>query len=361
MSAHPRHAIMEAGPSPAFFPDRQRRPASVREPAPLSALHASAAGRATSVSTAARRMLPLSNELLDRLAGLQNPDGGWGAARSRASNAEATALAVLALSAGSAGAEVGDAVAAGARWLGAAQLRDGSVPFLAEVPDTSWTTGLGALALLPSNPDAADRAGHFLLAEKGRGFPWWMSAVYRLFPDIKDVETDLDLPGWPWNHGAASWVEPTAYALIALKTLAPGLGTRRVARRVDGAERMLLQRTCPDGGWNYGNGSVLGEALWAFPDTTALALLALRDRHPLPETVAGLTALERSAVDDASALCHALAALCARAYDRDPAPHLDRFEAAYRADGARGETRVLALGVLASSPTPQLTVPAHGP
>ena len=38
---------------------------------------------------------------------------------------------------------------------------------------------------------------------------------------------------------------------------------------------MLLDRACPGGGWNAGNGMVFGAALNAHIDTTAIALLAL--------------------------------------------------------------------------------------
>jgi len=38
---------------------------------------------------------------------------------------------------------------------------------------------------------------------------------------------------------------------------------------------MLVDRACPGGGWNAGNGLVFGAALNAHIDTTAIALLAL--------------------------------------------------------------------------------------
>jgi hypothetical protein len=40
-------------------------------------------------------------------------------------------------------------------------------------------------------------------------------------------------------------------------------------------EKMILERRCSDGGWNYGNRRVLGEDLRSYPETTALALLGL--------------------------------------------------------------------------------------
>jgi len=40
---------------------------------------------------------------------------------------------------------------------------------------------------------------------------------------------------------------------------------------------MLLDRACPTGGWNAGNGIVFSAGLSAHIDTTAIALLALTD------------------------------------------------------------------------------------
>src|SRR5699024_403026 len=58
-------------------------------------------------------------------------------------------------------------------------------------------------------------------------------------------ELDGTLRGWSWIDNTFSWVEPTSYALLALK--AHGIGTHS---RVQEAERLLLDRVCADGGWN---------------------------------------------------------------------------------------------------------------
>ena len=41
---------------------------------------------------------------------------------------------------------------------------------------------------------------------------------------------------------------------------------------------MLIDRACPGGGWNAGNGVVYGAAVAPHVDDTAIALVALRDR-----------------------------------------------------------------------------------
>jgi hypothetical protein len=48
--------------------------------------------------------------------------------------------------------------------------------------------------------------------------------------------------------------------------------------RVNCGVEMLLDRACPGGGWNAGNGLVYGSAVAPHPDDTAITLLALRDR-----------------------------------------------------------------------------------
>jgi hypothetical protein len=45
---------------------------------------------------------------------------------------------------------------------------------------------------------------------------------------------------------------------------------------------MLLDRACPEGGWNAGNAVVYGVPLRPHIDATALALAALRFRYELP-------------------------------------------------------------------------------
>ncbi len=67
------------------------------------------------------------------------------------------------------------------------------------------------------------------------------------------------------------WVEPTAWALLALNMC----GLQNDPRAMEG-RRLLMDRCIPSGGgWNYGNRLVNDQALLPFWDTTALALLAL--------------------------------------------------------------------------------------
>ena len=58
---------------------------------------------------------------------------------------------------------------------------------------------------------------------------------------------------------------------------------------------MLIDRACPGGGWNAGNGVVYGTALAPHPDDTAIALLALSDRGQHPIVQSSIQYLERLA------------------------------------------------------------------
>ena len=90
-------------------------------------------------------------------------------------------------------------------------------------------------------------------------------------------------------------------------------------------ERLLMDRAVPGGGWNAGNVRVLGADLDPYPDTTAWALLALRDPSGRPVTgaatvvTAGLDRLDRMLRSTRSMLAHALAAITFQAYERDDA------------------------------------------
>jgi hypothetical protein len=83
--------------------------------------------------------------------------------------------------------------------------------------------------------------------------------------------------GWSWVSGTTSWVIPTAFALIALQQ-ARRRGYNKTAQlieRVDLGTSMLLDRMCPGGGWNSGNGIAFGVPLAPHIDATSIALLAL--------------------------------------------------------------------------------------
>lgn len=282
----------------------------------------------------------------DRLRKLQNADDGWGSRAHLPSTTEATSLAVLALSL----AAPQDAPAtAGRRWLRSRQRSDGAWPASDQIPAASWMSSIAVLTLGQFEDDRA-RAVHgaeWLLSVRGEGYSWVTRLILWLFPEKNIVELDPDLQGWPWIRGAFGWVEPTAHALLALKSLRAGLPVERAAERIREGELMIHDRMCLDGGWNYGNSVVLDEELWPYPDTTALALLGLQGSPPDDSTRLSLEALRGMLGENRSALSTALGILCLDSYGQDVADLRTCLAQAADLWLATGDTRSIALALLA--------------
>jgi squalene cyclase len=291
-------------------------------------------------------MLPQTAALL---AG-QNRDGGWPTYGGRGSNTEATALATLAL-ARLEGASEHAAAARGVHWLLACQNADGSWPLNRRMATGSWTTALATLTLASLERERASalRGARWLLRQQPRTPGIVVSLAHRLAPGALAVTLDPHLKGWAWTAAASGFVEPTAYAVLALKKLREHLPGTHVAERIEEAERMVDDRACREGGWNYGNSTVLGADLWPYADVTALTLLALADRRGRPENRRGLAALRRMLEHVDSGLTLAWAALCLSAHDEDAAPLLKRLRRAWERTAFLGDTRSIALALLAMS------------
>lgn len=287
----------------------------------------------------------------ERLLGLQGADGGWGSTADRPSNSEATALASLALAGG-------DAAGAGLDWLVTHQRPDGGWPWTTEIDAPSWASSLALTALAEAGRDreAVRRGVDWLLAQEGRSFDWrlrlreWLSGH-------QTIELDSTLTGWPWAAATFSWIEPTAFSLIALKTA--GSPSRRARSRMREAEKMILDRECPGGGWNYGNGRVLDVDLEPYPDTTALALLGLQGADAGAAVERGLRVLDRLTEETGSGLALCLGAICRRAYGLEASALLEQAERRFDETGFLDETRVIALAVLAAGEAPALMVSTH--
>jgi hypothetical protein len=93
---------------------------------------------------------------------------------------------------------------------------------------------------------------------------------------------DVMIRGWPWSIKTHAWVEPTAYALLALR--ASGYGTHP---RAADAVRLLVDRQLADGGWNVGTTVTFGKQMWPTPEVTGLGLQALAGL--VPKTTVGVS------------------------------------------------------------------------
>jgi hypothetical protein len=201
----------------------------------------------------------------------QNADGGWSYVRG-GSWTEPTVYATLALL------SAGETAAAqrGIAWLRSVQRRDGGWPPRAGVDQSTWVTGLAAL-LTPEQlgRQVHHRAISWLLSTTGEE----SSTIFRFREWLlgnSSSEADRKFPGWPWVPGTAAWVGPTAIALLALEKEQRRQPTPEIRRRLDEGRQFLLTRACEEGGWNHGSSKPLGYPSHPYPETTGLALAALR-------------------------------------------------------------------------------------
>jgi hypothetical protein len=245
---------------------------------------------------------------LARIEAAQNADGGWGYFPGKESWLEPTVYALLALRE-----EARAAFEKGWRLVGSWEAGAGGWRACGRVAEPHWATSLvvtlyGAMGI---HDAALERGTRWLLASRGAE----TRAVARLAQWLspRTVEFDATLSGWPWQTGTSSWVEPTAHALMALGRVKGCVGTVGIEERIGMGKRMLLDRRCHDGGWNYGNRRVLGADLPSQPETTALALMAL-DGDASIRWGEALDHVERLGRESASPLARAWLGACLLQY-----------------------------------------------
>ena len=236
----------------------------------------------------------LLSDLLAELALRQLPCGGWAALASSSQPAlEATCFSTLAVGL----AAPPSYVAQAQEFLLRTQNPNGSWPaFQGDEQHGAWVTSLAVTALrdlVPAIP-ARLKAFRWLLECAGRESSWFWKWKFRTAD--RHVRFDPDKGGWPWIPGTLSWVVPTAFSILALNQLPCACGGfEKMPFRVERGIEMLLDRACPGGGWNAGNGVVYGVAVAPHPDDTAIALLALTSRKQEPLVQSGLQYLVKAA------------------------------------------------------------------
>src|SRR5262249_59690014 len=123
----------------------------------------------------------------------------------------------LALLASSAAQErLGEVLAKGRRFIDQCAASDGSYRLESGREEAVWPTSLVLFtqSVLGASRDVLERTARRLLGLRGR------------IPDnpeageIQDI--DLKLTGWPWAENNFSWVEPTSWAILALRAVGQG-------------------------------------------------------------------------------------------------------------------------------------------
>lgn len=210
------------------------------------------------------------------LAQRQLPSGGWAAVSASSQPAlEPTALACVTL-----GREFPSVRDRAIQFLLSIQNANGSWPvFEGDEQEGAWTTALVLLALHDGVEAIPQRLKGFgwLVDSAGQESHWLWRWKFRTAD--RHVRFDPDKFGWPWIPQTNSWVVPTAFSILALDQLPCACGLDAGSSRIELGVEMLLDRACPSGGWNAGNGVVYGVPLAPHPDDTAIALLALRGRR----------------------------------------------------------------------------------
>lgn len=292
------------------------------------------------------------DEAIDFLVTHQNSDGGWGASPDRQSNTEATALAVAALEAWKPAASP-SCIDRGIAWLLTVQRLDGSWPIRRDVDNPSWATALAVLSLAPfdQHRQRVTAGARWLLGQRGRRLGWVASILYRVAPTGMAVELNPHLTAWSWTPDAFSWVEPTAYALIALRSC-KAVDLDSASERIREGEQLLYDRMSDDGGWNYGNPKVFGVTLPPYADTTALALIALQHHRAEAANQLSLARLTAMIGELPSGLALSWAILCLSIYGQPVTAWRQRLIRLFRRSRFLGETRTMALALLALSDRP---------
>ena len=269
--------------------------------------------------------VPVPSSLASALGAVRNPDGGWGYYPGKKSRIEPTCWALMAL-----GREAGKApdVEVLVRW----PRRDGWLEDVTGVPINVAFNALAAITLR-QNP-ATSRQAEPLIKDvvQARGV--------RLDPSSA-IRQDNSLQAWAWIDQTFSWVEPTAWCLLLLKQARTSVVVAGAAERIQVGERMLLDRACASGGWNYGGSNVYGQELFAYIPTTALGVLALQDKRDTPEMQKAMQFLTSQSSTEPSAVALGMTSIALRQIGvaGGPAP----ADVLARAEVARAEGQVLGM------------------
>jgi hypothetical protein len=160
-------------------------------------------------------------------------------------------------------------------WLGERQSPEGGLSPSATVNDVTWVGTL--CSFLPESLWGGEARGaslRWLLQQmpEDQSFLFrlrmWMLGAKK--PDVSGGA------GWSWYPGTAAWLTPTAYAVLALRKLSVTDRSEAFERRLLQGQQYLISRQCADGGWNHGSSRSLGYDGDSYPETTGLALMALR-------------------------------------------------------------------------------------
>ncbi len=198
-------------------------------------------------------------ETLDRLPDREH----WGYRPAQAPAVEPAAFAALAL--------LGHGREAAAKgpleWLVSAQRDGGRVCSTSESDAPGWGTAMAIVAWQTAQQATATATYQTPIE---RGLKWLLSSAGKPQNLHGQMAHDGELVGWPWIGDTHSWLEPTAWTVLAFRAVGRGNEPR-----IEVGIKILQDRLLPSGGANYGNTIVLGHELLPHVQPTGLALLTL--------------------------------------------------------------------------------------
>jgi Prenyltransferase and squalene oxidase repeat len=293
----------------------------------------------------------LERTCIPYLCHAQNEDGGWGFQLGSRSRVESTAWTLLALRECASILAKDNGEARGVHFLELSQLPDGSWPSSPESNEGCWVTSLACWALLGREHMAGivARGMNWLCNDRPGDDSLWWRLLRRLYSNRQVSSQNNRYYGWSWTPKTASWVEPTSFALLVLRSSPASLLPAGVLRRQQVAEAMLYDRMCPGGGWNCGNPVIYGVPGEPQISSTVWALLALRKHAERRENQKSLDWLEANWGRSQTPASLALAHIALGAYGRLDASVGESLRAAYSRDGVLWRVPEVAWTALALS------------
>jgi hypothetical protein len=266
----------------------------------------------------------------------RNGNGGsWSYHPGAAPSIEATAWSAIAMRAD------GETRRQSIDYLMNVQNSDGGWSSEYKFGSSDWNSTLGLLSLrllsdaeksaTTASPDnkTLKNAVQFLYDDKTNFY----SPVGKIIVSILKGSEFLKYPqGWPWTRDTFHWVEPTSYALLALRPLA----TKDSAESLKRADAFLIDHSCAGGGWNHGDHKPLGVNAEPYPVTTAQALCALQHLPQNPTVQAGLSYLNRMAAEQDSVMTLAWLIMAKDIYKEETVAERQRLAALQNPDGSFG-------------------------
>jgi hypothetical protein len=181
-----------------------------------------------------------------------------------------------------------DLAAATIKHIISSQLDNGGWTTAKGIGGSDWSTAPALLTLGMLSKELGTINDTAVKSSLERGFKQLTALRTDLITDLTRVGymvlqgADYDYArGWPWEPNTYHWVEPTSYAILAIKSCPYGQEAR-YKNMVDQACKYMLEKTCSTGGWNFGSASTLGTDWPPLPSPTALALIAMHDKDKVP-------------------------------------------------------------------------------